>query len=329
MRSYWVVQAERGLALEPRDVPRPEPKEGQLLVAVQASSFNRGELLTGHGAYDPNGKAAGIECAGEVAGIGSGITGFTPGERVMGRCIGGFADYALMDAREALRVPARLSWEQAAAIPLVFMVTHDMLVAHGKLQPGEWLLITGVSSGVGVASLQVGKALGAKVIGTSGSAEKLAKLERLGLDIGVVTRGGGFHKPAMQATGNRGVDLVVNTVGGTVFAECIRTLAYEGRLATVGYLDRTLKAEIDLEALHAKRLTVFGVSNKLRPAAHRAHTVRAFEKDLLPYFADGRIAPVVDRVFTFDEIDAAHAYFDSGSVLGKVVVRLSSPEGNT
>jgi len=319
MKSYWIVQAERGLKLEPRDVPTPKPKEGQLLVKVRASSFNRGELLTGHGAYDPNGKAAGIECAGEIA---ADAAGFTAGERVMGRCVGGFAEYALMDAREAMRVPARLSWEQAAAIPLVFMVAHDMLVAHGKLERGEWLLITGVSSGVGVASLQAGKALGAHVIGTSGSAEKLAKLARLGLDVGVATRGGGFHEPAMKATAGKGVDLVVNTVGGTVFAECVRTLAFEGRLATVGYLDRTLKAEIDLEALHAKRLHLFGVSNKLRPAAERAQTVRAFEKDFLPYFADGRIVPVVDRVFAFDELAAAHEHFDSGAVVGKVVVRM-------
>jgi len=319
MRSYWVVQSERGLALEPRDVPTPQPKEGQLLVKVRASPFNRGELLTGHGAYDPNGKAAGMECAGEIA---ADAAGFTVGERVMGRCVGGFAEYALMDAREAMRVPARLSWEQAAAIPLVFMVAHDMLVAHGKLERGEWLLITGVSSGVGVASLQAGKALGAHVIGTSGSAEKLAKLARLGLDVGVATRGGGFHEPAMKATAGKGVDLVVNTVGGTVFAECVRTLAFEGRLATVGYLDRTLKAEIDLEALHAKRLHLFGVSNKLRPAAERAQTVRAFEKDFLPYFADGRIVPVVDRVFAFDELAAAHEHFDSGAVVGKVVVRM-------
>jgi len=319
MKSYWIVQAERGLKLEPRDVPTPKPKEGQLLVKVRASSFNRGELLTGHGAYDPNGKAAGIECAGEIA---ADAAGFTAGERVMGRCVGGFAEYALMDAREAMRVPARLSWEQAAAIPLVFMVAHDMLVAHGKLERGEWLLITGVSSGVGVASLQAGKALGAHVIGTSGSAEKLAKLARLGLDVGVATRGGGFHEPAMKATAGKGVDLVVNTVGGTVFAECVRTLAFEGRLATVGYLDRTLKAEIDLEALHAKRLHLFGVSNKLRPAAERAQTVRAFEKDFLPYFADGRIVPVVDRVFAFDEVAAAYEHFDSGTVVGKVVVRM-------
>jgi NADPH:quinone reductase-like Zn-dependent oxidoreductase len=300
-------------------MPTPEPKEGQLLVKVRASSFNRGELLTGHGAFDPRGKPAGIECAGEIA---AGGAGFAAGERVMGRCIGGFADYALMDAREALRLPARLSWEQAAAIPLVFMVAHDMLVAHGALERGEWLLITGVSSGVGVASLQAGKALGANVIGTSGSARKLAKLAELGLDVGVETRGTGFHEPAMKATAGKGVDVVVNAVGGTVFAECVRSLAFEGRLATVGYLDGTLKAEIDLEALHAKRLHLFGVSNKLRPAAERAKTVRAFEKDFLPYFADGRIVPVVDRVFAFEELAAAHAHFDSGSAVGKVVVRM-------
>jgi NADPH:quinone reductase-like Zn-dependent oxidoreductase len=319
MRSYWIVQAERGLELEPRDVPTPEPKEGRLLVKVRASSFNRGELLTGHGAFDPRGKPAGIECAGEIA---AASAGFAAGERVMGRCVGGFAEYALIDAREAMRLPPRLSWEQAAAIPLAFMVAHDMLVTHGRVGRGEWVLITGVSSGVGVASLQVGKALGANVIGTSGSEQKLARLAELGLDAGVATRGAGFHESVMKATAGKGVGLVVNTVGGTVFAECIRSLAYEGRLATVGYLDRTLKAEIDLEALHAKRLHLFGVSNKLRPAAERAQTVRAFEKDLLPYLADGRIVPVVDRVFAFDELAAAHAYFDSGAVVGKVVVRM-------
>jgi len=313
------MQSERGLELEPREVATPQPKEGQLLVKVRATSFNRGELLTGHGAFDPRGKPAGIECAGEIV---AGGAGFAAGERVMGRCVGGFAEYSLMDAREAMRMPPRLSWEQAAAIPLAFMVAHDMLVAHGRVERGERVLITGVSSGVGVASLQVGKALGTSVIGTSGSEQKLAKLAELGLDVGVTTRSGGFHDAAMKATAGRGVDLVVNAVGGTVFAECIRSLGYEGRLATVGYLDRTLKAEIDLEALHAKRLHLFGVSNKLRPAAERAQTVRAFEKDLLPYFADGRIVPVVDRVFAFEDLAAAHAYFDSGAFIGKVVVRM-------
>jgi NADPH:quinone reductase-like Zn-dependent oxidoreductase len=322
MQSYWIVPTATGVALERRDVPRPEPKEGQLLVAVKATCFNRGELLVGRGVHAAAAKPAGGECAGEVAALGAGVTGFALGERVMGRCVGGFAEYASMDAREALRIPARLSWEQAAAIPLVFMVTHDMLVTHGHLQQSEWLLITGVSSGVGVAALQAGKALGAKVVGTSGSAQKLARLKQLGLDVGVETRGGGFHDVAMQATGGKGVNLVVNNVGGTVFAECVRTLAYEGRLATVGYLDRTLTAEIDLEALHGKRLHLFGVSNRLRPPTERALTVRGFETDFLPYFADGRLAPIIDRVFAFAEVPAAHAYFDSGATLGKVVVHL-------
>ena len=322
MQSFWIVPTATGVALERRDVAQPEPKDGQLLVRVRASSFNRGELLVGRGAHAAAAKPAGGECAGEVDALGSGVTGFAPGERVMGRCAGGFAEYAVMDAREALRIPARLSWEQAAAIPLVFMVTHDMLVTHGHLQRGEWLLIAGVSSGVGVAALQAGKALGAKVIGTSGSAGKLAKLKQLGLDVGVQTRGVGFYEGAMQATGGKGVNLVVNAVGGTVFAECVRTLAYEGRLATVGYLDLTLTAQIDLEALHSKRLHLFGVSNKLRPPAERARTVRGFERDFLPYFADGRLAPTIDRVFPFAEVPAAHAYFDAGATLGKVVVRL-------
>jgi len=321
MRSYWIVQRERDLTLELRDVPTPAPKEGQLVVEVRASSFNRGELLTGHGAHDPNGKPAGIECAGEVASLGAGVTGFELGERVMGRCVGGFADFAVMDAREAMRIPARLSWEQAAAIPLAFMVAHDMLVTHGRLRAGEWLLITGASSGVGVASLLAGKALGGRTIGTSRSQDKLAKLALLGLDVGVATPGGGFLEAAMKATGNKGVDLVVNNVGGTVFAECVRSLAYQGRLATVGYLDRTLKAEIDLEALHARRLHLFGVSNKLRPPAERAETVRAFERDFVPLFADGRLEPVIDRVFALDDLAAAHAYFGSNAMVGKVVLR--------
>ncbi len=156
----------------------------------------------------------------------------------MGRCAGSFAEYSLMDAREALAVPKNLSWEEAGSVPLAFMVVHDMLIAQGKLKAGEWLLVTGISAGVGVAALQTAKALGAKVIGTSGSAEKLEKLKAIGLEVGIRTRVGDFADAAMKATGGKGVNLVVNNVGGSVFAETIRALAYEGRHATVGYVDR-------------------------------------------------------------------------------------------
>jgi NADPH:quinone reductase len=297
------------MQLELRELPTPQPGPNQLLVKIHASSLNRGEFLGGLGAAKP----AGQEAAGEVS---------ASGEKVMGRCVGGFAEYGLMDKSDAIPVPPNLSWEQAGAIPLAFMVVHDMLVAQGALKPGEWLLVTGISSGVGVAALQAAKAIGARVIGTSGSAEKLAKLKTLGLDLAIPTRKPEFHQQVMEATGGKGADLVVNNVGGTVFAECIRCLAYQGRLATVGYLDRTMKAEIDLDALHAKRLRLFGVSNKHRSAEQRASTVRGVVTDFLPYFADGRIAPLIDRVFPFERLAEAKAYMESDAHLGKVAIRM-------
>ena len=309
MKAYFLQSSGNAMKLELREVPTPQPGPSQLLVKVHASSLNRGEFLGGLGQAKP----AGQEAAGEVVGS---------GEKVMGRCPGGFAEYGLMEKSDAIPVPANLSWEQAGVIPLAFMVVHDMLVAQGNLKAGEWLLATGISSGVGVAALQAAKAIGAKVIGTSGSAQKLQKLKSLGLDLGIQTRTADFKDPVMQATGGRGADLVVNNVGGTVFAECIRALAYQGRLATVGYLDRTTKAELDLDVLHAKRLRLFGVSNKYRTAAQRAETVRGFIADFLPHFAAGRIEPLIDKAYPFDRLPEAQAYMESDAHMGKVAIRM-------
>jgi NADPH:quinone reductase-like Zn-dependent oxidoreductase len=320
MKAYYLTPGPHGAGVELRDTATPEPKPGEILVRVRAASLNRGELL----GYTPGGaaKPGGGECAGEAVKIGDGVHGVSPGDRLMGRCGGGFAEYALMDAREAMRVPAALGWEEAAATPLTFLVVYDMLIAQGHLAAGQWLLVTGVSSGVGVAALQTGKVLGARVIGTSGSADKLARLEKLGLDVGLRTRAGDFHDAVMKATDNAGVNLVVNNVGGSVFAECLRCLAYEGRLATVGHMDRVLSATIDLEALHRKRLTLFGVSNRLRTPAQRAETVRAFVRDVLPHFGAGRLRPLVDRVFAFADLPAAITFMESDGQVGKIVVRV-------
>jgi len=162
--------------------------------------------------------------------------------------------------------------------------------------------------------------LGARVIGTSGSADKLARLEKLGLDLGIRTRAGDFHDVVMKATDGKGVNLVVNNVGGSMFAECVKSLAFEGRLAIVGHLDRVFSAPLDIEALHRKRLTVFGVSNRLRTAGQRAETVRAFARDILPSFEDGRIRPLIDRVYSFEELPQAIAFMESDAQVGKIVV---------
>src|SRR5258706_6544817 len=321
MKSYSMQSTTEHAAIELREVAMPEPGPRQLLVRMRAASLNRGEFIVGHGLQKAGtSKAIGMEGSGEVAKPGPDVTGWSIGQRVMGRCAGAFAEYALMDLREAIAMPPDLSFEEAAAIPLTFLVVHDMLVVQGKLAKGEWLLVTGVSSGVGVASLQAAKVLGARVIGTSGSQEKLERLKAVGLDVGIRTRTGDFHDAVMKATDGKGVNLVVNTVGGSVFAECVRSMAFEGRLATVGYVDGVLKSEIDIQALHAKRLTLFGVSHKMRTAEQRASGVPGFVADLLPAIAARRIRPVIDRVYPFDQLAAAREHMEANRHLGKIVV---------
>jgi NADPH:quinone reductase len=311
MRAYFLQASD--MSLELREAPMPKPGADQMLVRVRAAGLNRGEFLK-HGLTKPGAaKIGGTEGAGEVEGT---------GERVMGRLPSSFAEYALMDKADAIPVPANLSWEEAAATPLTFLVVYDMLVQQGALKKDEWLLVTGVSSGVGVAALLAGKALGAKVIGTSGSEEKLKRLSSAGLDVPIRTRKPEFHDQVMKATGGKGVNLVVNNVGGSVFAECIKCMGYEGRLATVGYVDGVMKAEMDIEALHSKRLKLFGVSNKMRNGAQRGVTVEGFKRDFLPLFASGRLKPVIDRVYDFNDLPQAQARMQADAHVGKLVIRI-------
>lgn len=324
MQAYWMQMNEASSVLALRDAATPEPGARQILVRMRAAALNRGEFLGGHGLHGEPGswKAIGGEGAGEVVAVGADVTRVRPGDRVMGRCAGAFAEHALIDEGEAMLVPANLSWEAAASIPLTFLVSYDMLVLQGRLEPGEWVLINGVASGVGVASLQLAKALGARVIGTSGSQDKLARLASLGLDVPLPGRAPDFAAAVMAATDGQGADLVVNTVGGTVFAENLRCMALEGRLATVGYVDGVVHAELDLAALHAKRLTLFGVSNKQRTKVQKAAAVPRFVADVLPLLATGQIVPVVDKVFDFNRLQDAKDCMEAGEHLGKIVLRL-------
>jgi len=318
MKSWFIVA---GKEVELRDVPVPRPKAGELLVKVHAAGLNRGEFIAGHGLSGAGAKAAGIEAAGEIVEVGPDVKDFKAGDRVMGRAAHAFSELAMFRASDAMRAPDKLDWVTAAGASIAYLTAYDMLWPGGELKAGEWLLVAGASAGVGVASVQLGKLIGAKVIGTSGSAEKLAKLKALGLDLALQKRNGGFEKEVMEATGGKGVNLVVNNVGGTVFAECIRALAYRGRLATVGYVDGVVKAEMDILALHSKRLKLFGVSNKMRSAAEVAEGVRGFERDVLPAIASGHLKPVIDKVFPFTDLPKAKAYMESNAHLGKIILK--------
>jgi NADPH:quinone reductase-like Zn-dependent oxidoreductase len=196
------------------------------------------------------------------------------------------------------------------------------VVEFGRVRAGEWVLLCGASSGVGVAALQIAKSLGARVIGTSGSAKKLAALKDLGLDVGIQARGDAFVDAALQATSSKGVNVAVNLVGGSAFPGCVHVAADFGRVIIVGYVDGTMHADFDLEAVHGRRLQICGISNTPLTPAQRAASMGGFMRDVYPAFESGAIAPVIDRVFDFDELPAAKDYVDSDQFLGKVVVRM-------
>ena len=328
----WLIDGGSG-ELACTEVSNPVPGADELLVRMRVAGLNRGEFIRGHGLHQPGVmKPAGMEGAGDVISVGSAVKCFKAGDAVMGRPMGGFAEMALWKPGETILKPAELTWEEAAGASLAYWVAYDMVVRSatgaanddaGMIGAGDWVLITGVSSGVGVASLQIAKARGAKVIGTSSSQAKLDRLAKLGLDVGICVRGPGFLDAALKATDGKGVKLLVNNVGGGIFEDGMKSLAYKGRLATVGYVDGVLSAKIDLELLHAKRLRVFGVSNKVRPLAERAMTVKDFAADIVPQMDKRTLVPVIDRVFAFDVVPAARDFMESNAQVGKIVVKIA------
>jgi len=328
MKAAIMVAGPNGGSWDIREVQRPVVPAGHILVRVHASSINRAEFRRLHnlriepGKPAPEARVGGGDAAGEIVELGAGVTGFRPGDRAMGRCAGGFAEYAVIDAREAMTVPEGLSWEEAACIPVVFVVVHDALFASGRLHKGETVLVTAAPSGVGVTTLVLAKYLGARVIGTSRSAEKLERLKHHGLDIGVVTDSAGFGAAIAPVIGENGVDMVVDNIGGDVLAPSIAALAVGGRFVTIGRMSGVLTGELDVDRLAERRLHLYGVSNRLRTAPQRAESTKRFVADLMPALADGRIRPIVDRCFPLDDLAAAQAHVEADRHVGKVLMQV-------
>lgn len=328
MKAAIMVPGPAGGAWEVRDVQRPLVGAGQVLVRVRASSINRAEFRRLHtmrleaGKPAPEARTGGGDASGEVVAVGSGVTGIKEGDRVMSRCAGGFAEFALVDAREIMPAPAALDWAEAASVPVVFVVVHDGLFASSQLLKGETLLVTAASSGVGTAALVLGKFIGARVIGTSRSAEKLEKLKAHGLEVTVRTGVEGMGEAVKAAAGAAGVDMVVDNIGADALGPCMDAMNVGGRFCTIGRMSGVHTTEFNIDRLAEKRLHLYGVSNRLRNAAQRAESAKRFMADLFPALSDGRIKPIVDRSFPLDDIASAQVYVEADRHVGKVVITM-------
>ncbi len=322
MKSWWIRKEGAGTVLERREEPMPELHGMEMLVRVRATSINRGDLLARikrHSADKP--RPIGGDGVGEVVNPGSSSV-FKAGDRILFLTHGTFAEYAAVEPALAWRMPDTFGFELAAAIPAAFVTAYQALLEFGRARAGEWVLICGGSSGVGVAALQVAKHRGAKVIVVSGSPRKFDALRQLGADAIVKARGSAFVDEVRRITQGRGADVAVNLVGGTAFPGCVAAAADFGRVVMVGYVDGHLSAEFDLETLHGRRLEIFGTSSTPLSLQQRADAMQGFLREVFPAIASGAIRPVIDRVYGFDDVEAAKAYVESDQHLGKVIIKI-------
>jgi putative PIG3 family NAD(P)H quinone oxidoreductase len=305
------------------EVPDPTPGPGEVLVRARATAVNRADTLQRRGFYPPPPGASeiiGMEVAGEVAALGEGVEGWRPGDRVMALIAGGgYAELVVVPAGQLMPIPAGLSWTDAAAIPEVFLTAHDNLFTRGRLAAGETVLIHGGAGGVGTAAIQLAKRAGARVLVTAGSAHKLERCRELGTDAGINHREEDFPARVRELTGGHGADLVLDVMGASYLARNLDALAVEGRLVIIG-LQGGATAEIDLNQMLRRRLTVIATTLRGRPLEQKAEIVGRFVEEALPGFDDGALRPVVDRVLPLAEAAAAHRAMEAGENVGKIVL---------
>ena len=323
MKAIVVVAGADGPTLEMQSVPEPVPGPHDLLVQVKAVGLNRADLARVQQHYASSAvNIAGLEAAGEIIALGSAVSGFAIGDRVMAMCANSYAEKTLMDARFAMKVPAGMGWEAAAATPTWYLTAHDAMIVNGAMARGESVLIQAVAAGVGLAGVQVAKALGAGLIlGTSRDAAKLEKLKAYGLDVAIDKSREDFATAAKAATGGRGVDIIMDNIGASVLKGNMEALALCGRLIGVGRLGGKM-AEIDLDLSALKRLRLIGVTLRTRTIDEKAELARRAIADLGPLIESGKLAPLVDKTFPLDQALAAQDYMKTNRHLGKIVLTI-------
>lgn len=326
MQAVWISTYGGPEVLEIRTVGKPPMNDDHVLVRVCASSLNRADLLQRQGKYPPPpgfpAEIPGMEFAGEVAEVGSSVRQWKPGQRVFGLIGGGaHAEYVVTYEHLLAEIPANLDWTQAAAVPEVFITAHDALWTQANLRPGETVLIHAVGSGVGLAAVQLARAIQAIAYGTSRTADKIVKSKPLGLEAGLVLRQNFDDLPAATEkwTVGNGINVLLDLVGGPYVKASQKAMARQGRMILVGTVAGG-SYELDARYVMSKRLQIRGTVLRARSMEEKIAATRLFAAEVVPLLARGILKPNVDSVFRISDIGKAHQRLESNETFGKVVV---------
>ena len=325
MRAIEITQPGGPDVLAVADREKPEPAAGEILVRVRAAGVNRPDCMQRQGLYPPPSGASdipGLEIAGEVEAVGEAATSFKPGDNVCALVPGGgYADYCVVDERNALPVPRGLTMTEAAAVPETFFTVWSNVFDRAGLKPGESFLVHGGTSGIGTTAIQLAKAFGSTVFATAGSDEKCAAMRDLGADMAINYREEDFVEVIRRETDKAGVNVILDMVGGDYANRNLKIAAVEGRIVQIAFLNGN-KAEIDLSQIMLKRLVFTGSTLRARDAAFKGEIAQALRRQVWPLLDDRRIAPVMDSIFPLEKAAAAHARMEEGGHIGKIVLEV-------
>ncbi len=307
--------------------PLPSPKAGELLVKVQAAGINRPDVAQRQGNYPAPKDASpvlGLEVAGEVVALGEGVSDFQVGDRVCALANGGgYAEYCVVPAGQALPFPNGYDAVKAAAVPETFFTVWANLFQMAGLTEGESVLIHGGSSGIGTTAIQLAKAFGAEVYTTAGSKEKCDACEKLGAKRAINYKQEDFAAVIKDATGGKGVDVILDMIGASYFEKNIASLAKDGCLSMIAFLGGTIAEKVDLRPIMVKRLTVTGSTMRPRTADEKRAIRDELVEQVWPLLEAGKVAPVIHDVIDFDQVSEGHRLMESSSHIGKIVMRVS------
>ncbi|GAA2824741.1 NAD(P)H-quinone oxidoreductase [Kitasatospora paracochleata] len=324
MHAMTIPQPGGPEALTWAEVPDPVPGAGEVLVEVAATAVNRADLLQRQGFYDPppgSSPYPGLECAGRIAALGPGVAGWAVGDEVCALLVGGgYAQQVVVPVGQLLPVPKGLTAVEAAALPEVACTVWSNLFMVAHLRPAETVLVHGGGSGIGTMAVQLAKAVGARVLVTAGSPQKLARCAELGADVGIDYREQDFVEAVREATGGAGADVILDIMGAKYLQRNVDALAVNGRLVIIG-LQGGVKGELDLGTLLRKRAAVAATNLRGRPLGEKAAIVAAVREHVWPLLEAGVVKPVVDRVLPLADAAEAHRVVEAGEQVGKVVLR--------